>query len=337
MTANRMYKAAGISFSLLVFVFAGMVFVLRGLTEPASPKSLMVTVEIKNGMSTSKIAALLKEKGAIRSSLAFVILTKLGAKSDKLKAGDYEIDSGNDAQTILARIVEGKSVLRMVTIPEGLTLAQIARLLSAKGICDESLFIKAASRSDLLVPYGIPGRNAEGYLMPETYGFRRDVSADEIVGKMVALFFSKTRSLVEKFSGASNLSLHQILTLASIIQKEAASYNEMPLVSAVFHNRLRIGMPLQADPTVIYANPEYDGAIHKKDLSIDSPYNTYKHRGLPPGPIANPGLEAISAAYSPAQAEFLYFVAMGGGKGHYFSSTLDEHNRAVRKFILNRS
>jgi UPF0755 protein len=330
-----MGKIAAVSLFLTILLSAGVLFAFRSLTSPASPQKQMITVEIKIGMRTSKIAELLHEKGAIRSALAFVILTKLSGKSDKLKAGEYEIDASNDAATILTRIVEGKSVLRLVTIPEGLTLVQTARLLASKGFGDEQELINAAKKPELLAFYGIPGRDAEGYLMPETYSFRKDLPADDVIRKMVTLFFNKSKPLVEKYGPASGLNFHQIITLASIIEKEAAGPEEFPLVSAVFHNRLRLKMPLQADPTVIYANPDYDGTIHKKDLSIDSPYNTYKYRGLPPGPIANPGLRAISAAYAPESVDFLYFVAMGGGKGHHFSATLEEHNRAVRKYILN--
>lgn len=278
---------------------------------------------------------MLEEKQAIRSRLVFSLLAKFSDQSDKLKAGEYEIDASNDAATILSRIVEGRSVLHHVTVPEGLTISQIARLLASKGISDETAIINASKNPKLLVAFGIPGRDAEGYLMPETYAFRKDMSADEVVRKMAALFFVKAKPLVDKYQADSKLSLHSIVTLASIIEKEGAGPEEFGTISAVFHNRLRINMPLQADPTVIYANPGYDGSIHKKDLSIDSPYNTYKYRGLPPGPISNPGLKAIEAAYVPKDADYLYFVAMGAGKGHYFSTTLEEHNKAVKKYILN--
>jgi UPF0755 protein len=320
---------------LIVALAAGLYFLFGWLSSPASKTPRLVTVEIKPGMRTSKIAAALAEKNAIRSRLAFTIIAKYTGKSDKLKAGEYEIDASNDAATILARIVEGKSILHQITIPEGLTLAQIARLLGGRGIADEASLIKAARDPKLLADFGIPGRDAEGYLMPETYTFRKDMSGDDVIRRMINLFMARSRPIVEKYQGASQMEFHAVLTLASIIEKEGANPEEFPKISAVFHNRLRLGMPLQADPTVIYANPNYDGNIHKKDLSIDSPYNTYKYRGLPPGPIANPSLRAIEAAYAPLSVDYLYFVAMGNGRGHYFSTTLEEHNKAVRKYILH--
>jgi UPF0755 protein len=320
---------------LILALAAGLLFTFQSLSAPASHTSRMVTVEIKSGMSTSKIAAALEEKHAIRSRLVFTLLAKFNGKSDKLKAGEYEIDAANDAATILARIAEGNSVLNYVTVPEGLTLAQIARLLAGKGISDEASLINAARNPKLLAAFQISGRDAEGYLMPETYSFRKDMSADEVLRRMTSLFFIRSKPLVEKYQANSKLNLHSIITLASIIEKEGAGPEEFGAISAVFHNRLRLNMPLQADPTVIYANPNYDGNIHKRDLSIDSPYNTYKYRGLPPGPIANPGLKAIEAAYAPRDADYLYFVAMGSGRGHYFSSTLEEHNKAVKKYILD--
>lgn len=335
MTAGGVRKFIVSAVLLLLALAGGLFLLLRGLTAPASPTSRMVAVEIRPGMRTSKIAAALEEKGAIRSKLAFTVLAKLTGKSAMLKAGEYEIDASNDAAVILGKIAEGKSVLRQITVPEGLTLAQTARLLASKGVCDEASLLGAARMPALLAAFGIPGRDAEGYLMPETYAFRKDTSANEVVRKMIALFFARTKPLTEKYQPSSKMSLHSVVTLASIIEKEGAGPEEFRTISAVFHNRLRLNMPLQADPTVIYANPSYDGNIHKKDLSLDSPYNTYKYRGLPPGPISNPSLRALEAAYDPLDADYLYFVAMGEGRGHHFSATLEEHNRAVRKYVLD--
>ncbi|MBI3580823.1 MAG: endolytic transglycosylase MltG [Nitrospinae bacterium] len=335
MTAGWVRKFVVSAVLLLLGLAVALIFLFGRLTAPASPTSRMVAVEIKAGMRTSKIAAALEEKGAIRSRLAFTILAKLTGKSDKLKAGEYEIDASNDAAVILERIATGKSVLHQITVPEGLTLVQTARLLASRGICDEASVLGAARKPALLAAFGIPGRDAEGYLMPETYAFRKDAPADEVVRKMIALFFARTKPLADKYQPSSKMSLHSVVTLASIIEKEGAGPEEFRTISAVFHNRLRLNMPLQADPTVIYANPNYDGNIHKKDLSLDSPYNTYKYRGLPPGPIANPSLRAIEAAYDPLEADYLYFVAMGTGMGHHFSTTLEEHNKAVRKYVLD--
>jgi UPF0755 protein len=317
----------------LTAVCVALYFVFQSLNAPLSQMRAMVNVEIKVGMNNNQIASLLLEKRAIRSKPFFAMMAKLTGKSVKLKAGEYEIDASNTSWTILKRVVDGKSVLHKVTVPEGFSVAQIARLIASKGLSDEQSLLMAARAPELLNKFGIKGRDAEGYMMPETYSFRKDSSADEIVNKMVSLFFTKVKPIVAKYQAGSKQTLHEILTLASIIEKEAANQDEFPIVSAVFHNRLHRGMLLQADPTVIYATPDYDGTIHKKDLSIDSPYNTYKYYGLPPGPIANPSLRAIEAAYAPKKVKFLYFVAMGKGKGHYFSSSLKEHNKAVKKYI----
>ncbi len=309
-------------------------FLYNNLNAPASPNRTLVIVEIKSGMGTAQIAAMLVDKKVIRSKMAFVALAKLGGMGARLKAGEYEIDSSNTASTILARLVEGKSVLHQVTVPEGFSVVQVAQLMASKGFSNQQSIIKAAEDKALLSTFGIQAGSAEGYLLPETYRFRKDVTAEEIVRTMLGLFTSKVRPFVDKYQAGSAIGFHGILTLASIIEKEAAGPDEFTTISAVFHNRLKINMPLQADPTVIYAIPKFDGDIRKKDLGIDSPYNTYRYRGLPPGPIANPGLRAIEAAYAPKDVGYLYFVAMGSEKKHYFSSTLQEHNKAVRRYQL---
>jgi len=320
-------------FALLILA-AGMMYSYDSLNAPASNTPLLVTVEIKSGMNTARIAEILAEKKAVRSKTAFLLLAKLSGKAARLKAGEYQIDASNPVSTIITRIVEGKSVLHPVTVPEGLTVDQISRLMDSKGFSNRQSIVNAASNGTILSEFGIQAANAEGYLMPETYRFRKDATAEEIVRAMLTVFFNKVRPLIEKHQAESPTDFRGILTLASIIQKEAAGEEEFTTISAVFHNRLKLNMQLQADPTVIYAIPQFDGNIRKKDLSIDSPYNTYRYRGLPPGPIANPGVRAIEAAYLPKDVGYLYFVAMGTEKRHYFSSTLKEHNKAVRKYQL---
>ena len=172
--------------------------------------------------------------------------------------------------------------------------------------------------------------------MPETYRFPKSASAGEIIAKMISTFLEKIEPIKRKNESKKTLEFGETVTLASIIEKETGNKDEYRLISAVFHNRLQKGMLLQADPTVIYGLPDFDGNITKKDLSYDSPYNTYRYRGLPPGPISNPGLLAIEAAYNPAKSDYLYFVATKSEGKHYFSNNLPEHNRAVRKYQLNK-
>ena len=287
-------------------------------------------------MATSQIAKLLMQKRIIRSEKAFGWIARYSGKAEKLRAGEYELDSSQTPGEILGDLLKGKVVLHEITIPEGLTTAQTASIFSQAGYGDAGSFIKAARDGKLLSRFNVKGLNAEGYLMPETYRFPKSASATQIITKLVSTFFEKVEQLKLSNQPGSSLAFNEIITLASIIEKETGNKEEYRLISAVFHNRLKKGMLLQADPTVIYGLPDFDGNIRKKDLSYDSPYNTYRYRGLPPGPISNPGLPAIEAAYNPAKTDYLYFVATKSEGRHYFSNNLPEHNRAVIKYQLNK-
>lgn len=309
-------------------------FALKNLDAPASPKSRAVSVEIKPGMRLAEVAETLANAGVIRSADAFSLLARIYGFADRIKAGEYDIDPSKTPREILGKLAEGRMKLHALTVPEGFTLFQIARLAEERGFCAAKDFLTAAADPALLAEFGVKGKNAEGYLMPETYHFRKNAGAPAVVRKMLATFAQKTAPLREKYAADADMDFADAVTLASIVEKEAAGPEEFRTISAVFHNRLRRGMPLQADPTVIYAIEGFDGNIRKKDLGVDSPYNTYRHKGLPPGPIANPGLGALEAVYAPEDAAYLYFVAMGDQKRHHFSSTLKEHNDAVRKYQL---
>jgi UPF0755 protein len=232
---------------------------------------------------------------------------------------------------ILDRFRHGAVVLHAVTIPEGYTARQIAQVLDEAGIGNPREFLRLVSAADFIRSLGLDLPNLEGYLFPDTYAFPRHVSTEEIVRNMVARFRAVYRQEWHDRALALGMTDHQIITLASIIEKETGSGAERPFVSAVFHNRLRLGMPLQSDPTVIYSIAEFNGNLTKVDLKRDTPYNTYRRRGLPPGPIANPGREALEAALYPAQVEYLYFVSKNDGT-HWFSRSIKEHNRAVALF-----
>ena len=303
---------------------------------PVTSVSTKITVEIKNGMATRQIAKLLEQNKIIRSQQAFVWITSYSGKAEKLRAGEYELDSSKTPGELLRYLLEGKVLLHDVTVPEGLTLRQTASLFSQAGYGEADSFIEAAANRKLLDKFGINGSNAEGYLMPETYRFPKSASASEIVAKMISTFFEKVEVIKRENEPGQSLGFNETITLASIIEKETGNKDEYYLISAVFHNRLKKGMLLQADPTVIYGLPDFDGNIRKKDLKYDSPYNTYRYRGLPPGPISNPGLAAIEAAYNPATSDYLYFVATKSEGKHYFSNNLPEHNRAVVKYQLNK-
>ncbi len=311
-------------------------YIYKTHLAPVTSASTKITVEIKNGMAAKQIAKLLEQNKIIRSEKAFVWIASYSGKAEKLRAGEYELDSSNSPGQILRHLLEGKVLLHEVTVPEGLAIAQTALLFSQAGFGKADSFIEAAEDRKLLDRFGIKGKNAEGYLMPETYRFPKSASPAEIISKMISTFLEKVEPIKLRNQPDSSLRFGEIITLASIIEKETGNKDEYRLISSVFHNRLKKGMRLQADPTVIYGLPDFDGNIRKKDLRYDSPYNTYRYRGLPPGPISNPGLPAIEAAYNPAETDYLYFVATKSEGRHYFSSNLREHNRAVAKYQLNK-
>ena len=333
---NQTYRTVTIILAVIL-ISSGLIasYVYKSYLAPVSSAAVKVTVEIRRGMTTKQIARLLEEKKVIRSQTAFAWITDFSGKAEKLRAGEYLLDSSKTPTMILEQLLTGKVLLYEVTIPEGLTIVQTAELLVKAGFGSADSFIEAATDAEFITKFGIEGSSAEGYLMPETYRFAKGTSPGEILGKMIFTFFEKVEPLRQAKSADSSLDFGEIVTLASIIEKETANREEYRLISSVFHNRLKKGMLLQADPTVIYGLPNFDGNIRKEDLSYDSPYNTYRYRGLPPGPISNPGLAAIDAALNPAQSDYLYFVATKNEGRHYFSKNLPEHNRAVKKYQLN--
>ncbi len=328
---NSKYAAPFALLAVLLF-FLVPAAVFKNLFSPVSSMPDTRLVSIAPGMNTESIGILLEKEGIIRSGKGFALYAKLTGKAEKLRAGEYELDKSKTTPAILEEILQGRVKLYPVTIPEGLSLVETARLIEKNGFGSKASIISAASDPEMLKSFGIKNSNAEGYLFPDTYRFNRSVSGREIVRQMISTFFKKVEPLKLKYQSGSPLSFEQIITLASIIEKETASRLEYRLIAAVYNNRLKKGMKLQADPTVIYALPNFNGNIRKKDLSYDSPYNTYVYGGLPPGPISNPGLQAIEAAYDPADEDFLYFVATKAGGAHYFSRTYNEHINAVRKY-----
>ena len=321
----------------LLFVLAGFLVVGGGLAwwayAPYLPPSGS-RVEIKSGASLSRIAHTLAEQDIIRSALAFRLLARLQDKDSAIQAGSYAFDKAATPAEILQRLVEGDVLQSSVTIPEGFSLKQIVERLVALEVADRQRLQDAAGDPQLIAILGVDARDLEGFLFPETYRFVPGISERELLGMMVEEFERQYRRLQPELPADLWLSKYELVTLASIIQKETGIVDEMPLISSVFYNRLRRGIPLQTDPTVIYGIPDFNGNLTRADLQRSSPYNTYLNRGLPPGPIASPGLAALRAAANPAESQFLYFVARGDGS-HQFSATLREHNRAVRKYQLS--
>ncbi|KMP11952.1 aminodeoxychorismate lyase [Candidatus Nitromaritima sp. SCGC AAA799-C22] len=331
--------------SILLVLFAGgllSVWILGGLfyyqaSRPGGEDTRPVIVHIPPGATLKQISIDLKERRLIHSASAFRLLAHIRKKPTHIQVGEYELNPSMLPVEILNTITSGKTILHPVTIPEGYRITEIASLLADRGLVDKAVFIQTTHDPELLNSLNIPSDSVEGYLFPETYYFSKYTSERKIIQTLLDTFKQRvlTPELLKRLQ-AQEFSLHEIVTLASLIEKETGAGEERRQISAVFHNRLRKDMRLQTDPTVIYAIKNFDGNIRKKDLSIDSPYNTYKYKGLPPGPIASPGLQSIIAALSPVETKHLYFVSRKDGS-HHFSSSLKEHNRAVRKYQLKRT
>lgn len=292
----------------------------------------------------TKIVERLKEKNLIQNGKLFLILSQVSGKDRHIQGGRYDFDKGSTLYSIFKRLINGEGTYVDVVIPEGLTLREIAGILKREIGIDSMQFVKVCTDSQFAKNLDIPASDLEGYLFPNTYKLSWGMKPAKLAQMMVNEFKKTFDTTLIDRAKEINFSMHDVVTLASMIEAEAKDGKEREIISAVYHNRLKLGMLLQCDPTVIYAlGGERSRTTHNsnhpkevsspstflllKDLEIDSPYNTYKYLGLPPGPICNPGKASILAAIHPADVDYLYFVAKGDGT-HIFSSTLDEHNRA---------
>jgi len=322
-----------------VMLITGIVFIVLiynyGNT-PASSSPIEQVVEIKPGMTLRQVSNFLADKKLLDEPSAFVLYTYLQGKQNRIQAGEYRFSPSVPPWQILESLTNGTAILYSVTIPEGYRITEIAELLEKKGLVNKEAFIAETRNKKSLEDLQISsGGSLEGYLYPETYKFTKAAGAQKIIKTLVDTFKQRVQKpeLMQQ-ANTGKLTFHEIITLASLIEKETGLGTERKLISSVFHNRLVKKMRLQTDPTVIYAMANFDGNIRKKDLSIDSPYNTYKYFGLPPGPIASPGLDSIRAALEPDQSDYLYFVSRKNGS-HQFSTNYEDHNRAVQKYQLN--
>ncbi len=327
LTVFALFAAAGILAAL---------WLLGSLPYPVTGQDEIVTVFIPRGTSFPRVVHLLDEKGLIRSRLVFRATAWFTNAPQQIKAGEYEFPQNLSMGDILRKLIDGDTKKYTILIPEGFTVKQIAARLAASGLVEEQDFLHLAKSREFLATLQIPAASAEGFLFPETYTFDRTMDAGWMMKMMAGQFRAKAMGDMKAKADAQKLSIKDWVTLASIIEKETGRKDEMPLVSAVFRNRLRKKMPLQSDPTVIYGIENFDGNLTRKHLERQNPYNSYLNRGLPPGPICNPGLDALSAALNPAHVPYLYFVSRNDGS-HQFSETLDEHNRAVRKYQIPRN
>ena len=320
----------------IIFIWMTAGFFYHQATVSVGENTQTIILSIPPGATLKKISKDLQSLSLIRNASAFRLLANIRQKQTHIQVGEYELNQSMLPMDILKAITSGKTVLHPVTIPEGYRISEIAELLTETISINKEIFIKETRNEDLLNKLNITSKSLEGYLFPETYHFSKHTSEKKIIQTMLNTFQQrmKTKKIQHQIQ-SSDMSLHEIITLASLIEKETGMNGERKHISSVFHNRLKRKMRLQTDPTVIYAIENFDGNIRKKDLNIDSPYNSYRHKGLPPGPIASPGIKSIVAALNPIKTNHLYFVSKKDGS-HQFSSSLKEHNRAVQKYQLKK-
>jgi len=301
--------------------------------DPANPP----IVEIEQGMGTQAIGRRLVDAGVVKDPLTFRVAVWRTGNARKLQAGEYRFDRPLSAIEALDKIARGEVDLLALTFPEGLTIREMSRAFEEAGFGTAASFVEAAGNGALVRGLDPDAQDLEGYLFPDTYRLSRHTDAVRLVRLMVERFTkSLTPDLIDAARGRG-LSVRKLVTLASIVEKETGKVEERPTVASVYSNRLRINMALQCDPTVIFALQragKFDGNLRRDDLAFDSPYNTYRYPGLPPGPIAAPGLGSLRAAAAPADTDYLYFVSRNDGT-HAFASTLAEHNRNVQQYQVD--
>lgn len=315
---------------VLIVLATGIYFFFRVQWGPYGPGGI---VYIPKGYSVQQIAGELVQAKILRNTWSFRILVRWRQVGAKLQAGEYEFPPQVTTAEVIDKLVRGDRLVRRFTIPEGANFNQIAQIVGETGIATPAEF-KAAFRDPLyLAKLGFPALSLEGYLFPATYDYDRSTQLKDLLGQMIQAFQKSLDPELKARAAQGGWTIPQLVTLASIIEKETGQAAERPLIASVFHNRLKIGMPLQSDPTIIYGLKNFDGNIRRGDIRNPHPYNTYVHVGLPPGPIASPGKESIRAVLYPATSDYLFFVSKGDGS-HQFSETLAEHNAAVRKYQL---
>lgn len=296
-------------------------------------------VEISRGMNADSAARILEQSGIVRHRIPLIVYLRVTGNAERIKAGEYRFAEPASPRQIAGRLVEGDSFYHSVTVPEGLTAMETIDLFLAKGLGRREEMESAIQKTEWISDIFPSAASLEGFLFPETYHLDRKTGSEQIIRTMVAQFRKEFEGLIDRNPVPEGWNNYRIVILASMIEKEAQQREERPLVSSVFHNRIRRKMPLACDATIIYAMKllgTYGGNIRKSDLAMESPYNTYRNRGLPPGPIANPGRESLSAALRPADSEYLYYVSRNDGT-HVFSETYEKHQKAVDMYQRRRS
>ena len=321
-----------LSVAIVLMAGVGAYWVQARLHEPFRGYSTPeVFVDIPPGSGPARIGERLVEAGVVADPWIFRAGLWQSGRARVLKAGEYRFDAPMDTLAVIDKIARGDVYKRLLTFREGLTIREMAQVFEERGFGKADAFLKAATNVALVSDIDPAARDLEGYLFPETYSLPRDTPASAVIEQMVGNFKSVLSQDVLAGAKAQGLSVRQLVTLASLVEKETAASSERPVVAAVYRNRMKINMGMQADPTVIYALElagKYRGNLTKENLQFDSPYNTYRYPGLPPGPIASPGKASVEAAAKPADVDYLYFVSKNDGT-HVFASTLADHNKNV--------
>jgi UPF0755 protein len=317
--------------ALAVLLALGAAVWLARSLSPVGGTGGPIVVELAPGAPLARIARELEAAGAVRSARSFALLARWRGRGADLRAGEYEFERSLDAAGVLERIAAGRVRTHAVSLPEGLTAEEVAARLAERGLVDREAFLAFARSADAAASLGVEGPTLEGYLFPETYRLARGLAAADVAAALVRQFLAVWEEIAAD-ARAADLSMAKTVTLASIVEKETGAPAERPLIAAVFLNRLRRGMRLETDPSVIYGIPDFDGNLRRTHLEDESnPYNTYRIAGLPPGPIANPGRDALVAVVRPAPSDYLYFVSRNDGT-HQFSRTFEEHAAAVNRY-----
>ncbi|MFH1624401.1 MAG: endolytic transglycosylase MltG [Pseudomonadota bacterium] len=323
-----------VSYVLMLLIILGLLVsasTFLYLVTPPGPLRIPKIIDIQPGATFPEVAEILQKEGIIKDIGKFSLLVRYHRVATKIKAGEYSLNTSMLPVEVLDTLVKGKVTEHSVTIPEGYNVYQVADLLDGARLVNRHRLLEKCFDRSFISRLGVEGDSLEGYLFPDTYKISRYMGEEDVLGKMVAQFKKVYGHQYAKRAKKLGLTVKEVVTLASLVEKETGQPWERPLISAVFQNRLKRGIRLQSDPTAVYGIADFSGKITSKHLKRRTPYNTYLHSGLPPGPIANPGLESIKAVLYPANVDYFYFVSKDDGT-HHFSGGLREHNRAVLKY-----
>jgi UPF0755 protein len=315
-----------------VIVGAASLWFRDAVYVDASLPAEQTDVVIPRGSSFGQVAGLLRDKGVLAHPLAFRLLARLRHVDNDVKAGEYRFPAHQTSDAVLQRIVRGEQFAIWVTLPEGYTAREIAQALAGRSLGDAGLYERTFLQAGGISIDGVQTPNLEGYLFPSTYLIPIDDSPAAVAKVLVDQFRRELPPDAARRARALGQTVPGVVTVASLVEREGKADEDRPLIASVIYNRLRLGMPLEVDASIEYAFPEHHDVITKRDLEIDSPYNTYRHLGLPPTPIANPGKASLDAAFAPAESDYLYYVAKPDGHSA-FAKTLQEHNANVERYL----